>query len=158
MARTKQPDGAATGVAISAKIGYLAGRMVATASSTYARLGVGSLEARVLELIGDRPAIKGADISRALGIDPAAVSRTVRTLAERGAISRCGSRVTLTDRGEGLCEAVRALSRERNRRMMEGLSEAEQALLEQYLERLWANTNELAEMAAMSPAFVRLED
>jgi len=159
MSRTKAPDGSRRGIVISADLGYLAGRLVATASATYARLGVGSLEAKVLAAIGDGAASTGAQLSRTLGVDPAAVSRTLKALLQAGAVDRSldvGSGLSLTAKGEALCRAIRLVSEERNRRMIGDLSPADQALLVAYLERLWANMPELAELAAMQPPYVGL--
>ena len=112
------------------------------------------LEAKVVELIGDGMAPSGADIAKTLGIDPAAISRTLKTLVERGAVvrtSETGNRIALTPRGEALCRSIRIVSQERMRRLVGGLSPDEQTLLETYLERVWANTPELAELAVPSP-------
>ncbi|MDB5459489.1 MAG: MarR family transcriptional regulator, partial [Caulobacteraceae bacterium] len=156
MSRSKAPDGSARGVAISARLGYLAGRMVATASATYARLGLGSLEAKALLLLGDDGPATGSQISKSLGVDPAAISRTLRTLLETGAVSRSSEgsmRLSLTPRGEGLCEQIRIVAEERNRRLLGDLTAGEQALLLGYLERLWENMPELAELAASEQFF-----
>lgn len=154
MIREKASAGSATGVVISARLGYLAGRLVATASATYARLGVGSLEAKVVELIGDGMTSSGADIAKVLGIDPAAISRTLKTLVERGAVVRSaegGVVIALTPRGEVLCRSIRSVSSERMRRLLQGISPSEQALLESYLERVWANSRDLTQLAAPQP-------
>jgi DNA-binding MarR family transcriptional regulator len=154
MSRTKAPDGSRRGIVISADLGYLAGRLVATASATYGRLGLGSLEAKVIGAIGDGAACNGATLSKVLGVDPAAISRTVKTLLKAEAIDRsidAGSRLSLTAKGEGLHRQINLIAEERMRRLVGDLSAADQAQLLSYLERLWANMSELAELAAMRP-------
>jgi DNA-binding MarR family transcriptional regulator len=161
MSRTKAPDGSRRGIVISADLGYLAGRLVATASATYGRLGVGSLEAKVLAAIGDGAASNGAQLSKTLGVDPAAISRTLKALLKAGSVDRspgAGSRLSLTARGQALCRQIRLVSEERNRRMVGDLSPADQALLVGYLERLWANMPELAELAAMQTPYAASPD
>jgi DNA-binding MarR family transcriptional regulator len=160
MSRKKAPDGSRRGIVISADLGYLAGRLVATASATYGRLGIGSLEAKVLAAIGDGAACNGAQLSKALGVDPAAISRTLKALLQTGAVDRSpdvGSRLSLTARGAALHGQIRLVSEERNRRMVGDLSPADQALLVGYLERLWANMPELADLASMQPPYVEAQ-
>jgi DNA-binding MarR family transcriptional regulator len=159
MSRKKAPDGSRRGIALSADLGYLAGRLVATASATYGRLGVGSLEAKVLRAIGGGEACNGAQLSKVLGVDPAAISRTVKTLLKAGAIDRSidvGSRLSLTAKGEGLRQQILVIAEERMRRLIGDLSPADEALLLSYLDRLLANMPELAELAAMQPPYVGL--
>jgi DNA-binding MarR family transcriptional regulator len=157
MSRKKAPDGSRRGIVISADLGYLAGRLVATASATYSRLGVGSLEAKALAAIGNGEACNGAQLSKVLGVDPAAISRTVKGLLRAGAVERsleAGSRLSLTARGKVLHGQIRLIAEERMRRLIGDLSPADQALLLSYLERLWANTSELVDLATMQPPYV----
>jgi DNA-binding MarR family transcriptional regulator len=154
MSRKKAPDGSRRGIVISADLNYLAGRLVATASATYSRLGVGSLEAKAVAAIGDGEASNGAQLSKVLGVDPAAISRTLKALLKAGAVDRsvdAGSRLSLTAKGEVLYEQIMLVAEERMRRLIGNLSPADQALLLSYLDRLWANMPELSELAAMPP-------
>jgi DNA-binding MarR family transcriptional regulator len=144
------------GTKISARLGALAVRLVATASATYARLGLGSVEARVLLALGSGPQT-ASQIGKVIGVDRAAVCRAVSSLAERDLVLKLDGRarsVRLTAQGEALIENINRVRAERERRLLDGFSEQEAAALLSLLGRLMLNAPaliELAELGACEP-------
>lgn len=139
----------ARGAKISARLGALAGRMTATASATFARLGLGSIEARVLLALAGGPQ-SSAKIGNALGVDRAAVSRSVQALVERDLVFKFDGReraVHLTQDGQDLVKSISRVSAEREKRLLAGLSDREAAALLELLGRLMLNVPDLAELA-----------
>jgi DNA-binding MarR family transcriptional regulator len=137
------------GPEISAKIGSLAGSVVTTASATYARIGIGSVEAKVLFVLDERP-MTAARISKLLGMDRAAISRTVQALVARGMLNRSPGPVaslSLTPRGVIMHGAVRCISEERERRLLARFTDEERSLLVDYLARLAVNVPDLSRLA-----------
>ncbi len=140
---------AGVGTQISARLGSLAGHIVTSASATYARIGIGSVEAKVLFILDESP-MTAARISKALGMDRAAISRTVKALMARGLLDKSTGLVaslSLTARGKIMHSAVRCLSEERERRLLSHFSEAERAALIGYLSRLAVNVPDLSRLA-----------
>jgi DNA-binding MarR family transcriptional regulator len=132
---------ASTPPRLSAKLGALSVKMVATASATYARIGLGSVEARVLQALSEGPQTAAA-IGKRIGVDRAAVCRAAEALLERDLVLKLDGRtraVQLTAEGEGLIEAVDRLSAERERRLLAGFSDQEVAVLQEALGRLMLN-------------------
>lgn len=137
------------GINISARLGLLAGRLVTTATSTYGRLGLGSIGAKVLLALESDP-IKAVTVCQLVGVDRAAVSRTVQALATAGLISRTegrGAYLSLTDKGAELCRAIKAVTYEREARLFEGFSPDELDLLIGYLRRMALNMPAMTTLA-----------
>jgi DNA-binding MarR family transcriptional regulator len=137
------------GQEISARLGSLAGQVITTASATYARIGIGSVEAKVLFVL-DKGPMTAARIAKLLGMDRAAISRTVKALVARGMLERSLGSVaslSLTPRGVIMHGAVRCLSEERERRLLTRFTEDERSLLIDYLGRLAVNVPELSNLA-----------
>ncbi len=144
-------DGPAVGpgTKISARLGALSVRMVATASATYARLGLGSVEARVLLALGSGPQTS-SQIGKLIGVDRAAVSRAVSSLLERDLVLKLDGQARsarLTAQGEALIEGINQVRAERERRLLDGFSEQEAAALLSLLGRLMLNAPALIELA-----------
>ena len=147
------------GTKISARLGALSVRMVATASATYARMGLGSVEARVLLALGAGPQTS-SQIGKLIGVDRAAVCRAVTSLLERDLVLKLDGRarsVRLTSEGEALIEGINQVTAERERRLLEGFSEEEAAALLGLLGRLMLNAPALTELAE-SQVFVAARD
>jgi DNA-binding MarR family transcriptional regulator len=141
------------GKEIVARLGSLAGHVVTTASATYARIGIGSVEAKVLFVLDEGP-MSAASVAKRLGVDRAAVSRTVKALMARGMLDRStavGAALSLTPRGHAMHQAVRCLSDERERRLLARFTDAERAMLTDYLARLELNVPALARLAGEPP-------
>jgi len=137
------------GTKISARLGALSVRMVATASATYARMGLGSVEARVLLALVAGPQTS-SQIGKLIGVDRAAVCRAVSTLLERDLVLKLDGRarsVRLTSEGAALIEGINQVTAERERRLLDGFSDQEAAALLGFLGRLMLNAPALAELA-----------
>ncbi len=166
MDRAISSDGAEAGARtgsigpmISARLGSLAGHVVTTASATYARIGIGSVEAKVLFVLDEGP-MTAARISKLLGMDRAAISRTVKALVARGLLDRSHGAVaslSLTPRGHIMHGAVRCISEERERRLMANFTDAERSALINYLARLAVNVPDLSKLADEMAGPGRLE-
>lgn len=147
--RGRQGQAVGAGTKISARLGALSVRMVATASATYARMGLGSVEARVLLALGSGPQTS-SQIGKLIGVDRAAVCRAVSSLLERDLVLKAGGRarsVRLTGDGEALIEGINQVTAERERRLLEGFSDEEAAALLAFLGRLMLNAPALTELA-----------
>jgi DNA-binding MarR family transcriptional regulator len=90
-------------------------RLVAVVDETYATVGVGATQAKLLRTVGERQPMSQADLARATGTDPALTGRALRTLLDRGWVRRRRSRedrrafsLELTPEGEALLQKVRA--------------------------------------------------
>ena len=145
----REGPAAGAGTKISARLGALSVRMVATASATYFRMGLGSVEARVLQALGSGP-LTSSQIGRLIGVDRAAVCRSVSSLLERDLVLKLDGRarsVRLTPQGEALIEGVMRVTVERERRLLAGFSDQEIAALLGFLGRLMLNVPALAELA-----------
>lgn len=156
---SRQGQAVGAGTKISARLGALSVRMVATASATYLRLGLGSVEARVLLALNAGPQTS-SQIGKLIGVDRAAVCRAVSSLLERGLVLKLDGRarsVRLTREGEALIEGVNQVTAERERRLLAGFSEDETAALLSFLGRLMLNVPALAELAE-SRVFEALRD
>jgi len=122
---------------------------VATASATYARMGLGSVEARVLLALGAGPHTS-SQIGKLIGVDRAAVCRAVSSLLERDLVLKHDGRarsVRLTPAGEALIADINRVTAERERRLLAGFSDEEAAALLSFLGRLMLNAPALTELA-----------
>lgn len=156
---SRQGQAVGPGTKISARLGALSVRMVATASATYARMGLGSIEARVLLALGQGPQTS-SQIGKLIGVDRAAVCRAVSALLGRDLVLKLDGRarsVRLTPEGAALIEGVNQVAAERERRLLEGFSDEEAALLLGFLGRLMLNAPALTELAE-SRVFEALRD
>jgi DNA-binding MarR family transcriptional regulator len=156
---SRQGQAVGPGTKISARLGALSVRLVATGSATYARMGLGSIEARVLLALGSGPQTS-SQVGKLIGVDRAAVCRAVSSLLERDLVLKLDGRtrsVRLTGEGEALIEGIHQVTAERERRLLEGLSDEEAAALLGFLGRLMLNAPALTELAE-SRSFEALRD
>lgn len=107
------------------------------------RHGLGSTEWKVLATLAANQGATGALISHRIGLDPAAVSRVLKTLSQRGIIradpsDRHGKyrSLSLTDAGRRLHDEALQTACEREAMLLEGFSPEERATLVQMLRRL----------------------
>ena len=98
---------------------------------------------RLLALCGGGLASTSRDFARFFGLDPAFVSRTLRSLAEAGLMEvrrHGGDRrmldVTLTRRGRALHDAILPLMRGRQAALLDALDPAERRALHPILDKL----------------------
>jgi DNA-binding MarR family transcriptional regulator len=127
---------------VTGMISWLSNRLSSGASAVYRGMfGIGVMEWRVMAHLAIEPGATGARIGRVIGLDKAAVSRTVTVLIGRGLVTRVegaerGQRLRLTAPGLALHGRVLKVAMEREGRLLSGLSEDEQAVLRGLLNRL----------------------
>lgn len=152
-------DNAANGgrQGVPARVNRLGNRLVTTASATYGQIGLGFLDARLLELLGRRPDITAARIAEILGVDAAAVSRAVKTLKARKLIAEASGAtrsLSLTEEGRVLCDLTETLADEREQRLLRGFTDAEADQLLSLLNRMLDNMGEVARLAEQAPEVI----
>jgi DNA-binding MarR family transcriptional regulator len=113
--------------------------------------GVGAIEWRILSLLASMPDATSSDLSRASGLDKAAIARNLGTLRGKGAVAIAddpehGRRrlVQLTSSGRKLHNRIIVSARKNERRLLSCFSEAESANLTQLLQRLREHLRELS--------------
>jgi DNA-binding MarR family transcriptional regulator len=129
---------------VSALIHNLSTRLTSGASMQYRRrFGLGMTEWRMMALLAKEPWITPHRICQVIGMDKAAVSRTMRGLERRDLIAirphntRTRSvELALTDSGVALHNRIVLISLERERRLVAGLSSTEAVALVELLRRL----------------------
>ena len=127
---------------VTGMIAWLANRLSIGAAATYRGLfGIGVMEWRVMAHLAIEPGSTGARIGRVIGLDKAAVSRTVATLLHRGLATRVegagrGQQWALTDAGAALHARVLASALDREAWLLAPLSVAERTTLRTLLIRL----------------------
>jgi DNA-binding MarR family transcriptional regulator len=113
-------------------------RVNASGSAAVKSLRMNYLEARVVCAIRQPPARNAAALSKELGVDPAAISRTLKALKELGAVTASPERrlLRLTESGAKLYASVAVLVDEHDQRLMSPLTIRERIQLLEYLRRL----------------------
>ncbi len=137
------------GTKISAHLGLLTARLAATASATFGRIGLGSVEAKVLFCLGSGPQT-ASGVGKMMGLDRAAVCRAAQTLAERGFVSKAEGpdrRLSLTPEGEGVLAEVDLIAQARELRLLAGFSAEEKTVILDLLSRLMLNVPQLDTLA-----------
>lgn len=123
---------------------YLAGKISSSASAIYRpKFGVGITDWRIMALLASEPWIGAGRISNAIGLDKAAVSRSVRDLAEAGVIEvrpdeldQRRQIIALTRKGVSLHDQIVKLAIEREQALLDGFSAVERKTLLAFLVRL----------------------
>jgi len=131
---------------IPAYFTFLAGKISNSASATYRpRFGVGITDWRIMAMLASDPWISAVRISSATGLDKAAVSRSLRVLADGGLIDirpdktdQRRQSVALTRKGVALHDRIVVLAAERERKLLQGFSANERKSLLDFLIRLQA--------------------
>lgn len=134
-------------------LGAVYNKMSSSASRAYlARFGVGVIDWRVLSMLAIEQDISASRICQVVGLDKAAVSRSITLLERKGAVagSNGGGRgnprtLRLTPDGQVLHDRIFILAKDREARLLTGLSLQERAVLTGLLRRLHANLPLLAE-------------
>ncbi len=127
---------------VTGMIAWLSNRLSSGASAVYRGMfGIGVMEWRVIAHLAIEPGATGARIGRVIGLDKAAISRTVSVLIGRGLVARVegaerGQQLRLTDQGLALHGRVLAVAMQREARLLSGLSEDERTVLRGLLNRL----------------------
>ena len=139
---------------IATRVNWLSSRLVTTATATFGELGLGYLNARIVLALGRRPQITAARLAELLGVDPAAVSRSLRDLKAQKLVEESPGPVrslSLTRHGAEMRDKVEMLSAAREQRMLRGFSEDEADRLMDYLERMLGHMDEVAALAEEMP-------
>jgi DNA-binding MarR family transcriptional regulator len=128
---------------VPAYLTYLAGKISASASATYRpRFGVGITDWRIMALLATEPWITAGRICDVIGLDKAAVSRSVRDMKKAGIVDTDEDQyrrpIALTRKGLALHDRMVLVSLERERRLLEDFSAAERKQLINLLSRMHA--------------------
>ena len=114
-----------------------------------ARWGLKNTDLRVLNVLDGQVPLPVAEVSRRTHVDKAWISRTLKSLDQRGLIERSPDRwdarlalVSLTPKGRALLEEVRPHALENQARLLEGVDERG---LKAMLDRLEANAERVLE-------------
>ena len=129
---------------IPAALTNLAQKITSTASATYRpRFGVGITDWQIIALLAGEPWIAPVRICEATGLDKAAVSRSLRDLAEAGLVEvRAGEPnrrrlpVALTANGLAAHDRIVIVALERQERLLKGFSSDERAQLRAFIARM----------------------
>ena len=134
--------------AVMSRLSWLGAHLVASATATYGRLGLGFPEARIVFLLGRAGELNGVRISEALGVDRGGVSRALKSLTAAGLICRSGRyhRVRLTPEGVAIFSEVAGITAQREQLILAGFSSKEQTDLVGLLDRLLANFPQVARL------------
>ena len=136
---------------VPALLVFIANRLTSSGSATYRRrFGIGIVDFRVMAMLSIEPGVSGARICEVIGLDKAAVSRTLKTLEERGYVTALPGQarartVTLTPAGEALYQRAWKMAQWREAKLLSLLSPTEQETLRSLLRTLLAGTALLAE-------------
>lgn len=127
-----------------ALITFVANRLSSSGSATYrSRFNIGIMDFRVLAMLSVESGICGARIAEVVGLDKAAVSRTLRSLKRRGLVSIVpgvgrNRMAALTPKGEDLFRRAHDMARQRERLLLSTFSADERETLVDFLHRLLA--------------------
>jgi DNA-binding MarR family transcriptional regulator len=114
--------------------------------------GVTLPEWRVMSIIASQDGITARDISRALATDKAWVGLSVKNLADRGYLTRSSDKqdsrrvpLSLTKQGKDMHDAIMAVARRRQRRLLATLPDGAADTLSTSLDRLQAEADRMLE-------------
>jgi DNA-binding MarR family transcriptional regulator len=130
-------------------LAVIANVVSSSTSQVYLReFGIGVNDWRVLSHLALEPGCTAQTVSNELGVDKSVVSRSVRTLVDRGLVGVETTpgfrRLYLTDAGVDLHKRVVPVALQRERLLLAGLDDAEVAQLLELLRRVHANLPDLA--------------
>ena len=128
---------------VPAYLTFLAGKISNSASATYRpKFGVGITDWRIMALLATEPWITAGRVCDVIGLDKAAVSRSVREMKKLGIVEADEDQyrqlIALTRKGLSLHDRIVKVSLERERQLLEGFSAAERKLLINFLSRMHA--------------------
>jgi DNA-binding MarR family transcriptional regulator len=114
--------------------------------------GITLPEWRVMSIIASRDGITARDISRALATDKGWVGLSVKSLADRGYLTRCYDKhdsrrvpLSLTKQGKDMHNAILAVARRRQRRLLAVLPDDAADIFSASLDRLQAEADKMLE-------------
>jgi DNA-binding MarR family transcriptional regulator len=131
---------------VPAYLTYLAGKISNSASATYRpKFGIGITDWRIMALLATEPWISAGRVCDVIGLDKAAVSRSVHGMKSNGVVDvqRTGDEqsrqlIALTRKGLNLHDRIVKLSLARERQLLKSFSAAERKLLIKFLSRMHA--------------------
>jgi DNA-binding MarR family transcriptional regulator len=131
---------------VPAYLTYLAGKISNSASATYRpQFGIGITDWRIMALLATEPWISAGRVCDVIGLDKAAVSRSVRGMksagivdVQRGDNDQIRQSIALTRKGLNLHDRIVKLSLARERQLLKGFSAAERTTLINFLSRMHA--------------------
>jgi DNA-binding MarR family transcriptional regulator len=128
---------------VPAYLTFLAGKISSSASATYRpRFGVGITDWRIMALLATEPWISAGRVCDVIGLDKAAVSRSVRAMRKAGIVETGDDQyrqsIALTHKGLNLHDKIVILSMARERQLLQSFSTAERKMLVDFLSRMHA--------------------
>ncbi len=129
----------------------LSNRVSAGISETYAaRYSLSVSQWRLICLIGCYPEMSAGEVAHRGELDKVAVSRSVATLIDRGLIERTfdqgdrrRSQLQLSPKGRAILDEITPAATAYNRALMDALSNDEQQVLIECVEKLWKRAEKL---------------
>jgi DNA-binding MarR family transcriptional regulator len=129
---------------VPAYLTFLAGKQSNSASATYRpKFGVGITDWRIMALLATEPWISAGRMCDVIGLDKAAVSRSLRGMKSSGIVEvkrddQSRQLVALTRKGLNLHDRIVKISLEREQRLLGSFSVFERKMLVSFLSRMHA--------------------
>ena len=128
---------------VPAYLTFLVGKISSSASATYRpRFGVGITDWRIMALLATEPWISAGRVCDVIGLDKAAVSRSVRAMKKAGILETGDDQyrqsIALTRKGLNLHDRIVKLSLAREQQLLQSFSAAERRMLVDFLSRMHA--------------------
>ncbi|MGZ3319695.1 MAG: MarR family winged helix-turn-helix transcriptional regulator [Xanthobacteraceae bacterium] len=128
---------------LSSKVIRLANVLRRSSTLVYGRrFGLSQVEWRIVALVGEHGPISLNPLAELMGLDKGQTSRGVSALVARRVVLReyrregRGVRITLTTRGAQIYDELMTSALERNRVLLQGMSQAEKSAFFEILDRL----------------------
>lgn len=128
---------------LSSKVIRLANVLRRSSTLVYGRrFGLSQVEWRIVALVGEHGPISLNPLAELMGLDKGQTSRGVSALVARRLVLReyrregRGVRITLTTRGAQIYDELMTSALERNRVLLQGMSQAEKSAFFEILDRL----------------------
>jgi DNA-binding MarR family transcriptional regulator len=126
---------------VPAYLTFLVGKISASASATYRpQFGVGITDWRIMALLANEPWISAGRICDVIGLDKAAVSRSVSEMKKAGIVQTGEDQyrraIALTRKGLALHDRIVRVSIQRERDLLKGFSSSERRQLIDFLARM----------------------
>lgn len=131
---------------VPAYLTYLSGKISSSASATYRpKFGVGITDWRIMALLAAEPWISAGRLCDVIGLDKAAVSRSVREMKKGGIVDvqwadddQHRQLIALTRKGLILHDRIVKSSLQREQQLLKSFSAAERKMLINFLSRMHA--------------------
>ncbi|MBI0395416.1 MarR family winged helix-turn-helix transcriptional regulator [Acinetobacter bereziniae] len=135
----------------TAQINMLANKLMLKSSAAYTKkFGIGMMEWRVISVLFSNPNSSVQNISDTLGLDKAAVSRTIKKLQDKKYLVINGHSedkriyvINLTDLGQKIYEVASDFAIEREKQLLEELNDIEKDQLFNILKKLSFNVDQM---------------